>query len=73
MNNNKLAIELIGNYLNQIEQMNPEVRIKYSKVYDALKNTSELLDSLGKMNNAEADVYIKTFIAVITDTLKYKD
>lgn len=68
-NNNKLAIELIGNYLKQIDQMNPEGRIKYSKVYEALKNTSDLLESLDNLNMEEANVYINTFITVISESL----
>ena len=69
MNNNKLAIELIGNYLKQIDQMNPEERIKYSKVYDALKNTINLLESLDDLNIEEANVYINTFITVMCESL----
>ena len=69
MNNNKLAIELIGNYLKQIDKMNPEERIKYSKVYDALKNTINLLESLDDLNIEEANVYINTFITVMCESL----
>ena len=69
MNNNKLAIELIGNYLKQIDQMNPEERIKYSNVYDALKNTINLLESLDDLNIEEANVYINTFITVMCESL----
>lgn len=69
MNNNKLAIELIGNYLKQIDKMNPEERIKYSKVYAALKNTINLLESLDDLNIEEANVYINTFITVMCESL----
>ena len=69
MNNNKLAIELIGNYLKQIDKMNPEERIKYSKVYAALKNTINLLESLDDLNIEEANVYINTFITVMCEYL----
>ena len=69
MNNNKLAIELIVNYLKQIDKMNPEERIKYSKVYAALKNTINLLESLDDLNIEEANVYINTFITVMCESL----
>lgn len=72
MGNNKLAIELIGNYLKQIDGMNERSRIKYSKVYNALKNTKELIESLDELNNEEAKVYINTFIAVTSELFENK-
>ncbi len=68
-NNTELAIEIIGNYLKQIEKMDQNGKSKYSKVYDALKNTNDLLESLGKLNMEEANVYINAFVAAISESL----
>jgi transcriptional regulator NrdR family protein len=72
MDNNQLAIEAIGIFLRQIDSMNEEGRIKYSKVYEALKNTQELLDSLRKLNNDEANIYMQTFFAAMCKALENK-
>ena len=69
MNNTQLSIEMIGNYLKQIESMKEEGKKRYSKLYEALKNTKELLESLMNLNEEEAKAYMDSFFAIMSSSL----
>lgn len=69
MNNTKVTIEMMNTYLKQIDSMNDTEKLKYSKVYDALKNTKELLESLISLNEEEAKTYVDTFLSVMSSSL----
>ncbi len=69
MNNAELAIEMIGNYLKQIESMEEEGKKRYSKLYEALKNTKEFLESLMNLNEEETKIYMDSFFVIMSSSL----
>ena len=66
INNAELAIEMIGNYLKQIESAEEEGKKRYSKLCEVLKNTKELLESLMNLNEEEARAYMDSFFVIMS-------
>lgn len=64
-----LVLEVLYNYIKQIDSMDPVNKKKYSKVYRALKDSISLIESLSDMNIEETNEYFRLLMASISSSV----